>query len=245
MTPIIIRTEEAAKQYTLREGKGDLTQTTDLEVKLKNWPHPADMAAIIEVKEYDDQTIQIYTDGSKHEQGVGSGVAIFNGKELVTQLKYKLDNRCSNNQVEQLAIAKALEAIETIDIEENSPRTAAIITDSRITLDSIKNVNNHSYLIKEIRKRLSKLERSNWTVAFSWVKAHAGILGNELADQLAKAATRGKDKTISYSRIPMSTLYRELEEDTKLNGKKSGKKVQRQPKQNNSFRTYQTDSNRK
>jgi len=108
-----------------------------------------------------------------------------------------------------------------MDIEKNSPRTAAVITDSRIALDSIKNVNNHSYLIEEIRKRLSKLERSNWAVAFSWVKAHAGILGNELADQLAKAAARGKDKTISYSRIPTSTLYRELEEETKLKWQKN------------------------
>jgi len=83
---------------------------------------------------------------------------------LKFQPSYKLDNRCSNNQAEQLAITKALEAIETIDIEENSPRTVAIITDSRIALDSIKNVNNHSYQIEEIRKRLSKLERSNWTV---------------------------------------------------------------------------------
>jgi len=145
-------------------------------VELKNLPHPADAAAIIEVKEYDDQTIPIYTDGSKNEQRVGSGLAIFTGKELVTQLKYKLDNRYSNNEAGQLAISKALEAIETIDIEENSPRTQAIITDSRIALDSIKNVNNPSYLIDEIRKRLSKLERSNWTVAFSWVKAHTGIL---------------------------------------------------------------------
>ena len=52
--------------------------------------------------------------------------------------------------MEQLATAKALEALEMINIEENSPRTAAIITDSRISLDSIKNVNNHSYLIEEI-----------------------------------------------------------------------------------------------
>ena len=134
-------------------------------MELKNWPHPAGMAAFIEVKEYDDKTIQIYTDWSKNKQGVGAGVAIFSGNELVTKPKYKVDNRCSNNQAEQLAIAKALEALETIDIEENSPCTAAIITDSRISLDSIKNVNKHSYLIKEIRERLSKLERSNWTVA--------------------------------------------------------------------------------
>ena len=84
---------------------------------------------------------------------------IFCGKELVKRIKYKLDNRCSNNQAEQLAIAKALEALESTDIEENSPRTAAIITDSRISLDSIKNVNNHSYLIEEIRKTLF-----NWRV---------------------------------------------------------------------------------
>jgi len=143
-------------------------------------------------------------------------VAIFSENELVTRLKYKLDNRCSNNQVEQLAITKALEALETTDIEENSPRTAAIITDRRIFLDSIKNVNNHSYLIEKIRERLSKLERSNWTVAFAWVKVHAGIIGNELAEQLDKTAARVTDKTTSYSRIHFSTLFRELEEESKI-----------------------------
>ena len=94
-------------------------------------------------------------------------MAIFKGKEHVTQLKYKLNNRCSNNQAEQLAIVKALEAIATLHTEENSPCTAAIITDSRIALDSIKNLNNHSHLIEEIRKRLLNLERSDWAIVFS------------------------------------------------------------------------------
>jgi hypothetical protein len=88
-------------------------------------------------------------------------------------------------------------------------------------LDSIKNVKNHSYLIEEIRKRLLKLERSNWTIAFSWVKAQAEIHGNELADQLAKAAARTGDKTISYNTIPLSTLSSELEEETKQQWQKN------------------------
>jgi ribonuclease HI len=117
-------------------------------VELKNWTHPTDTAATIEVKEYDNHAVQIYTDGSKNEHGVGAGVAIFTGNELVTTQKFKLDNRCSNNQAEQLAIAKVLEALETMVMDENSPRTAAIITDIRISLDSKKNVNNHSYLIE-------------------------------------------------------------------------------------------------
>jgi len=71
MTPIIIRTEEAAKQYSLRKGKEALTQSIDLEVELKNWPHLAEVTAFIKVKEYDDKTIQIYTDGRKMNKGLG------------------------------------------------------------------------------------------------------------------------------------------------------------------------------
>jgi len=80
----------------------------------------------------------------------------------------------------------------------------------------MKNVNNHSYLIEEIRERLLKLERSNWAVKFVLVKSNAGILGNELADQLAKTAARDENMTTSFSRIPLSTLFRELEEKPKL-----------------------------
>jgi hypothetical protein len=58
-TPIIIRTEEAVKQYFLIKGKG--TQSIDLAVEPKNWPHPAEVATVIVGKEYGNETIQIYT----------------------------------------------------------------------------------------------------------------------------------------------------------------------------------------
>jgi ribonuclease HI len=92
--------------------------------------------------------------------------------ELKAQHKYKIDNRCSNNQAEQLAIVKALEMIHELNIEENTPRTIGIFTDSRITTDSLKDATNHSFLIEEIRKRIINLERTNWTIEFAWVKAH-------------------------------------------------------------------------
>ena len=40
------------------------------------------------------------------------------------------------------------------------------------------------------------------------------IYGNELADQLAKAAACNRDTRVSFNRIPKSTLYSEIEEVT-------------------------------
>ena len=59
-TPITIRTEGAVKQYYIRKGKGALTNPIDLEVEVKKWPHPAEVAAFIEDNEYNDKTIDIH-----------------------------------------------------------------------------------------------------------------------------------------------------------------------------------------
>ena len=36
------------------------------------------------------------------------------------------------------------------------------------------------------RKRVKTLQDSSWRIVFKWVKAHAGLIGNEIADKLAK-----------------------------------------------------------
>jgi len=65
------------------------------------------------------------------------------------------------NQAEQLAITKALEVLEKIEIPHNTTRTAIILTDSRVTIDSIKNTRNHNHLVEEIRKKMTSLERAD------------------------------------------------------------------------------------
>jgi len=84
-------------------------------------------------------------------------------------------------------------------------------TDSRITLQSLQNTNNHKYLIEEIRKFAITLGKSNWTIKFTWIKAHVGIYGNELADKLAKEASR---KDISFKRIPKTEIIHQLREQS-------------------------------
>ena len=108
----------------------------------------------------EEHDIQIFTDGSKSEYGVGAGIAIFIQSKLAHQLRYTLHNVCSNNQAEQLAIVKALETIGTLHFNDKIPRSATVHTDSRITLQSLQNINNHKYLIEGIRKSAIALEKN-------------------------------------------------------------------------------------
>jgi ribonuclease HI len=79
-----------------------------------------------------------------------------------------------------------------------------IHTDSRVALESLKIMKNRKHLIEEIRKKTRALERENWNTEYTWIKAHAGHYRNELADKLAKEATRNDD--ICYNKIPKSEI---------------------------------------
>jgi ribonuclease HI len=56
------------------------------------------------------------------------------------------------------------------------------------------------------------LEQTERKIHFCWVKTHAGILGNELADTLAKDAAMNLDITECYNKVPKSVVKRELED---------------------------------
>jgi len=133
-------------------------------------------------------------------------------KHLTFQLKYKLAERCSNNHTKQLAIAKALEKIQNLSYLQGNQQSVAIHTDSKITLDAIANPRNHQNLVEQIRDAIRRLENDNWTIHFTWVKAHDNY-GNELADQLAKEAASGSEAEIAYNKILKSAVIRELQEE--------------------------------
>jgi len=204
LTPIDIKIKETAQLFQITKGnEKEEQQQFDLDTRTKHWLHPAISFTILEVCEEDDSTIQIYTDGSKNEQGAGAGVAIFITDKHTTSLQYRLNNRCTNNQSEQVAILKSLEYMQNIN---TAVKKVTIYTDSQTTLDYIKNTRIHTSLIDKIRLQTWKLEQAEWNIRFCWVKAHVGTQGNELADRLAKEAATNADIAICYNKIPKSVV---------------------------------------
>jgi len=104
-------------------------------MEVKHWQHPAETITFLTENNEETSTIQIFTDGSKSEQEVRAGVAIFKSGTHIKGLKYKINKRCTNYQAEQLAILRALEYTETLQTEG---KKANIYTDTPMTLDSLK-----------------------------------------------------------------------------------------------------------
>jgi hypothetical protein len=76
-------------------------------------------------------------------------------------LKYNLNKRCTNNQAEQLTILREIKFTESL---QTNDKTAAIYTNSRMTLGSPKNSEIHSFLDEEIRTKLAEMVKINWKI---------------------------------------------------------------------------------
>ena len=81
-----------------------------------------------------------------------------------------------------------------------------------VPLDAVRNTKNNGHLVEEIRKRAVTLKKKNWKIELKWVKAQAGIYGNEIADRLPKEATQNYH--VTYSRIPKSAIKKDTRKES-------------------------------
>jgi ribonuclease HI len=99
-----------------------------------------------------------------------------------------------------------MEHLQTLLDRNSNDRTVAIYTDSKVTLDSLKNNYTHSSIIEQIRNNVRHFTEQKWAIHFGWVKAHIGIAG-EMADKFAKEAAEDDAQNTVNNRIPISTVY--------------------------------------
>lgn len=142
--------------------------------------------------------IDLYTDGSKSKEGVGSGVAMTQARGRYTGIKRRLHETASIFTAELYAIKLAL-----LSIRASIGISCAVYSDSRSALQAIKGQSSCK-IVQEILGLVVILKRREIKVVFCWIPGHCNITGNENADKEAKSAV---DLTvISSQEIPVSDV---------------------------------------
>lgn len=131
--------------------------------------------------------IEIYTDGSTVKFGSGCAFAVTTPDHQTEQM-FKTNTAATNNQLELLAIEKALIYVSKLKLNTDGPLKVIVNTDSQVSIYRVTNENNANPCARRVRKEIEKLRRRNISVAMRFIKAHAGIPGNELANSLAHRA---------------------------------------------------------
>jgi len=124
----------------------------DAPLEVRYWHHPAEIPLIRAPTEIPHNAITMFTDGSKIGGKVGAAEVIIKDDTVLHQSKYKLHERCSHNQAEQVAVLKAMEQIQNLQLAEDAEKIVVVNTDSKVTLDTPQNRNKHYKLIGNTRK---------------------------------------------------------------------------------------------
>ncbi|GFT84750.1 RNase H domain-containing protein [Trichonephila clavipes] len=136
-----------------------------------------------------DFPVICYTDGSKIDGRVGFAFVVFRSGVESENFQFRIRDECTVFVAELLCLNFAVKWIT----EQNSVISEYLIcTDSLSSLDSLKCISSSNNIIVEIQKQLKSLRDKNISIDFAFVRGHTGVLGNERADWLAKAATKRK-----------------------------------------------------
>ncbi|XP_073963046.1 uncharacterized protein [Choristoneura fumiferana] len=220
MLPLDLRVREAALLYEAKRG-ANLPQLGDREIERRGsaleTPHPAEQTSIEfgiladqdALNKNEQYTTRIYTDGSKIGGRVGAALSIWQGDAETRAVKLALSDYCSVYQAELLALQEAT------SVALNSAGSSfGVYSDSRAALQTISNHRCLHPLAIATRENLTSISLQGKELSLFWIKAHAGLDGNERADQLAKEAAVASKRRPNYDLCPVSHIKRILRKDS-------------------------------
>lgn len=221
LLPLDLRIQESAQLYEAKRGRpleeilGD--RSVEEKVCFMQALHPAEETEVVfqcledmlpeTVAKFNIRGPQIFTDGSKIEGKVGAALSEWNDSKEIRAKKYKLEPFCTVFQAELYALYQAVQIAKTYPVTN-------ILSDSRSSLELLKNQNSFNPLAFAIRVDLTSLHKQNKQVNLFWIRAHVGVTGNERADQLAKEAALNSKTKAHYDRCPISFVKNKIRHET-------------------------------
>jgi len=146
-------------------------------------------ANVAEISEWADGSpptkadVTVYTDGSKTEEGTGAGVY---SEEMNPKLSIPLGTHTTVFQV--FTIDESARRMVTAEL---SGKKVLICSDGKSSTDALSSCKFSSALVLQCFRAL-ETPSEKYEVDLTWVPAHSGVLGNELADELAREGSSSK-----------------------------------------------------
>ena len=162
--------------------------TIDLSLSETSKTHQPNILSVMAKEKISNMQhyLQIYTDGSKMSNHVGSAFVL---PQLKVTKRYQLKSYNSVFTAELWAIYMCLEYLNSMP---SPPIRVAIFSDSKAALLAIQNNSRlHRNLIHDIYHTHNQLHIKGTESTLVWIPSHLGIRGNDLADRAAKDAALG------------------------------------------------------
>ncbi|GBP00024.1 hypothetical protein EVAR_74356_1 [Eumeta japonica] len=178
-------------------------------MNFRDLPHPAHLPEIgyESIEKLDSQTVDrlavvgphIYTDGSRFEGKVGVALTEWQNGEETWYSTLRLDSFCAVFQAEMVALQRAIRKVKN-----GRDGLVNVFSDSRSSLDVLTGPKTYHPLAHEARRNISEIVAEGRAVRLFWIRAPAGIAGNERADELARRTALTKKTAANYDKFPLS-----------------------------------------